>query len=299
VRPRFHVLCWGPVTRSARGSEAYEAFQTRFPALAGAGSIADARSTVGLLAYDTAQGERFMILDTGLAVQWPEIERGLRRHGCDDLNKITHVLQTHWDEDHFENITRFASHHPICIWGGSGPLHAPQHGRILVLGTGYYLETETIYPDGYVEDPAIRFYYAHRAHSRDEMYFVIDSENAGKVAFIGDLVHSPVAEQPVEFIVGRDRLYTLDPFRKIEVLRELRDRHPDVTAYYCGHARSPMSRPAFIENVAALEGPAYRPLLAELLAAGEATLSRYRAILDRLETGGAQPAATEGDRRCP
>ncbi len=233
-----------------------------------------------------------MMLDTGMAAQWLQIEVNLKKAGCGDLSKVTHVLQTHWDEDHFENITRFSPHHPMCVWGGSGPRHAPQNGRILILGTPFYIETEQVYGQGFIEDPNIQFHYAFRAHSRDEMYFIVDSENAGKVGFLGDLIHSPVAEQPMQFIVGRDRLYTIDVFRKYEVLREIYEAHSDVEQFFVGHAARPLSRAELAENIRAMEGPEYRVLLKEFLAGGRATLERYERILNGMtsEAGGSAAA---------
>ena len=96
-----------------------------------------------------------MILDTGMAVSWDKIFGKMKEVGC-RTEDVTHVLQTHWDEDHFENITHFSHHHPFCVWGGSGSHFDPVKGRILILGTGIYLLTEDIYPDGYIEDKNIR-----------------------------------------------------------------------------------------------------------------------------------------------
>ena len=283
MKPRFHLLCWGPVREILPGSTDFAEFVHQFPAMKDVRRVAAAKATVGMVEYDTPQGSRFMMLDTGMATQWPEISTNMGKAGCDDLTKVTHILQTHWDEDHFENITRFSPHKPVCVWGGSGPLYAPQNGRILILGTPFYVETEHVYGQGYVEDPNIRFHYVFRAHSRDEMYFIIDSENEGKIGFLGDLIHSPVAEQPIQFIVGRDRLYTLDVFRKYEVLREIYEKHADVDKFYVGHAARTLTRTELADNLCALEGEGYRPLLEEFIAAGRETLRRYESLLDAMK----------------
>ncbi len=292
MKPRFHILCWGPVREIQPSTAEFSEFVRRFPKMQRARRVAAAGATVGLVEYDTAEGPRFMMLDTGMAVQWPEIAANMKKAGCDDLAKVTHILQTHWDEDHFENITRFSPYHPVCIWGGSGPLHAPQNGRILILGTPYYIETEHVYDKGYVEDPNICFYYVYRAHSRDEMYFIIDSQNAGKVAFLGDLIHSPVAEQPIRFIVGRDRLYPLDVFRKYEVLREIYEKHDDVEQFFVGHAARPLTRAELADNLRAMEGEGYRPLLEEFIAGNRATLARYERLLQAMKDKAAVASAT-------
>lgn len=293
MNPRFHILCWGPVQEILPGSAEFSRFAEQFPKMKNVRRVAAAGATVGVVEYDSESGPRYMMLDTGMAVQWPTIEANLKKIGCDDLAKVTHILQTHWDEDHFENITRFSPHNPVCVWGGSGPLHAPQNGRILILGTPFYVETEQVYDKGFVEDPNIRFHYVFRAHSRDEMYFIIDSQNAGKVAFLGDLIHSPVAEQPIRFIVGRDRLYTLDVFRKYEVLREIYETHTDIDQYFVGHAARPLSRAELGENIRAMEGPEYRVLLDEFLAGSRATLQRYERLLQSMT---AVPGASPGGR---
>ena len=115
------------------------------------------------------------------------------------------------------------------------------------------------------------------------MYFIIDSENEGKIGFLGDLIHSPVAEQPIQFIVGRDRLYTLDVFRKYEVLREIYEKHADVDKFYVGHAARTLTRTELADNLCAMEGEGYRPLLEEFIAAGRETLRRYESLLDAMK----------------
>lgn len=281
MKPRFYILSWGTVKDHYPGASAFEEFIKRFPMAKGATQVVAVDCTVGLIEYDTEKGKRYMFLDTGMAASWNRINGEMKEIGC-RIEDVTHILQTHWDEDHFENITRFSPHHVFCIWGGSGPHYAPVKGKILILGTPFYLLTEDLYPNGYIEDENIRYYYTYRAHSRDEMYFIIDSQNEGKVAFLGDLIHTSVAEKPLAYHLERDQRYTIDIFRKYINLKEIYEKNPDLKKVYTGHASRPMTYEEFGDTIKALERKQYRALMTEYIERWTDTLEEYKEILRKI-----------------
>ncbi len=125
AKPRFRILQWGPVNLYRSSTEIPIALNKvkdmvrAYPRLKNArNTVMDAHSTVGLVEYDSARGKKFMMLDLGMSADWNRIRGKMRGIGC-HLGDVTHILQTHWDEDHFENITRFP--HVLCVWGVWGP----------------------------------------------------------------------------------------------------------------------------------------------------------------------------------
>ena len=285
AKPRFYILTWGPVKVFKSQADIDEGLNSipdvvkKYPQLRKAKQNSySAGSTVGLVEYDTPNGARYMIVDLGLSADWPKMQENMDKIGC-KVENITHILQSHWDEDHFENITRFPN--VLCIFGGNGPHYHPVPGHILVTGTHIYVQMQDIYPDGYIEDPNIRYYYAYRAHSRDEMYFIIDSENEGKVAFLGDLAHFPVFEHPnVNDHLYLDRTYTLNIFRKYSNLKEIHKNHPDLKKLYAGHAAAPMTYKDLEDYIAMLESKEYLDYQREYLNEMMKSLSEYEQVLN-------------------
>jgi glyoxylase-like metal-dependent hydrolase (beta-lactamase superfamily II) len=285
-KPRFYVLKWGPVkvfksqADIDQGLESIADIVKKYPQLRRAKQNSySASSTVGLVQYDTPNGTKYMITDLGLSADWPKITDSMNKIGC-KLDDITHILQTHWDEDHFENITRLP--YRLCIWGGTGPHYHPVPGHILVTGTNIYVQTQDIYPDGYVEDPNIRYYFTYRAHSRDEMYFVINTENEGKVAFVGDLIHYPRFERPdTSDHLYLDRTYTLNIFRKYSNLKDIHRNHPDLNKVFAGHASAPMSYKDLENYIAMLESKDYLEFQREYLNEWKKTLAEYEDVLNK------------------
>jgi glyoxylase-like metal-dependent hydrolase (beta-lactamase superfamily II) len=284
AKPRFYVLCWGPVTvfknenETDAGLKTIQSVVAKFPQLKKAkrnGMYAS--STVGLVEYDSDDGRKFMMVDTGLSADWGKIRSNMERVGC-KVEDVTHILQSHWDEDHFENITRFP--HVLCIWGGTGPHYRPVSGHVFVTGTNIYVSMDDLYPDGFIEDENIRYYYAYRAHSRDETYYVIDTENEGKIAFIGDLVHFPLSQHPtLADHLFLDRTFCINIFRKYSNLRDIYEKHPDLDKIYAGHASAPMTRKELGDYLEMLRGTEYRGLMKEYIDEWKRTLSSYEEVL--------------------
>ena len=285
TKPRVYILSWGSWGHTPDlypGTSAFEEIIEKYPKAKGATQLLIGDCTVGLIEYDKEKGKKYMMLDTGTAGSWDKISRKMKEVGC-TIKNVTHILQTHWDEDHFENITRFSPYHPFCIWGGSGPHYDPMKGHILILGAGTYLLTEDLYPNGYVEDENIRYYYTYRAHSRDEMYFIIDSKNEGKVAFIGDLIHAPISERPnIDYHLRRDRVFCLNIFRKYINLKEIYEKHPDLEKIYAGHASGPMTYRDLGDYIKLLERKKYKAFMAEYIQRWKETLSEYEEMLRKM-----------------
>ncbi len=256
-----------------------------YPKLKGArNTVMDAHSTVGLVEYDTRKGRRYMMLDLGMSADWSRIHGKMRRLGC-RLADVTHILQTHWDEDHFENITRFP--HVLCVWGGMGPHYRHEVGHLFLTGTNIYVPIEDVYPNGFIEDASIRYYCTYRAHSRDEIYYIIDSENEGKIAFVGDLIHFPLAEHPdIEDHKYLDRTFALNIFRKYTNLKEICANNPDLKRVYAGHAAGSMTYDDLRKYITALESKDYREIFQEYLEGWKSTFREYEEILKGMSTTG-------------
>jgi len=252
-------------------------YEERNPAPGLGDPVLVATVTVGLIGYDAPDGRRFMIVDPGMTSDWPKIAGSMKRLGV-RTQDVTHVLVTHWDEDHAQNLERFE---------GALAISAAAAHRV---GTPYFGRVPSLYPDGRIEDPRIEFIVVSRgpdgvtpAHSRDETIFVIDSANEGRVAFVGDLLWAPITEVPVDAAARYDRSFTIDIVRKYIMMRELRDRYPDLRRIYAGHSRAPgLTAEEFRLAVAAFEGPAYRPLLTGYVQRLRQLADRYEKLLAEL-----------------
>jgi len=201
-------------------------------------------STVSLIQYNLG---KLMLVDTGMSCDWPKIKKGIDQHG--GIKKVTHVLMTHWDQDHGQNLKDFKG--AMAVSGiGTARIGTPDFGAI-----------EDLYPDGFIEDPNIQYQNVSRTHSRDEMVYIVDSANNGKVIFIGDLIFAPLSELPIENVVGFDTMCTINPKRKVAILKELYTKYPDIKMVVCGHSAKTLDRKELGEYIKALEGPVYQKFL--------------------------------------
>ncbi len=67
-----------------------------------------------------------MMVDTGVEAQWPRLKRGIEEHGS--ITDVTHVLITHWDQDHIRNVKEFTG--AITVSGaGTSRIGARSFGR--------------------------------------------------------------------------------------------------------------------------------------------------------------------------
>ena len=151
---------------------------------------------------------------------------------------------------------------------------------MFLTGTNIYIPIEDVYPNGYIEDERIRYFCTYRAHSRDEIYYIIDSENEGKIAFVGDLIHFPLSEHPdIEDHKYLDRTFALNIFRKYSNLKDIYANNPDLKRVYAGHAAGPMTHDDLRKYISALESKNYREIFQEYLEGWKSTLREYDGIL--------------------
>lgn len=204
-------------------------------------------TTVGLIEYEGKEGRRFMLVDAGMLCDWENIRKNIEIKGA--LGKITHILMTHWDQDHGQNIAHFEGAMAVS---GIGTAR---------IGTKYYGSIEDLYPEGGIEDRNITFINANKAHSRDEMIYIVDSENEGKVAFVGDLIFAKLSEVPIEGVINFDTMAMIDPFKKYLILKGLYEKHRDIKKVYTGHSPNALSYKEFGEYIKALESIKYREFL--------------------------------------
>jgi len=222
-------------------------------------------TTVGLVEYEKDGAKKYMLVDTSLVADWDNILKGLEEHG--QKQDVTHILVTHWDQDHMQNIKEFPG---ALVISGAGTAR---------IGTKDFGGIEALYPNGYIENENIKFQNINRTHSRDEMIFIIDSENEGKVAFVGDLIFAPLSEVPAEQAVMFDKGFTIDIAKQYLVLKELFEGEPDIQKLFVGHSATPITREEFASVLKAMESPVYQEAIKELVQDLEEKADRYRKLL--------------------
>jgi len=223
------------------------------------------QTTVGLIEYEKEGAKKYMLVDTGMAADWDTILKGLEEHGKKE--DVTYLLVTHWDQDHMQNIKEFPG--ALVVSGIST-------ARV---GTDDFGMVNALYPNGYIENEAIRFKNVNRTHSRDEMIYIVDSENQGKVAFIGDLLFAPLAELPAEQAVMFDKMATIDIGQKYFVLKDLFEKNTDIQKFFVGHSGTILDREEIADAIKAMESSVYKEAIKELVQQLEEKAEKYKNLL--------------------
>ena len=237
-KPNVYVINWGGIgavdSASKLGDNAYRA-----------------DTTVGLIEYKKDGNKKFMLIDVGMAASWPVIKENLEKHGS--LDQVTHILMTHWDQDHGQNLKELP---------GALALSRAGTARINTLDFGQIAD---LYPKGYIENEHIKYIETSSAHSRDEIVYLIDSENEGLVVFLGDLIFAPCSVVPVSNLIGFDTGFTINPIKKYLFLKKLAKDYPELSKAYVGHYNKPLSYNDLAQHVKDLESEEYQKFLSEFI----------------------------------
>ena len=229
-------------------------------------------TTVGLITYETGGTKRLMLVDSGLAASFEKIKTGFLNHG--NLEDVTHILMTHFDQDHPQNNSKFPG---AMIVSAVGTARS---------GTFTFGNTESLYPDNYIEDENIRFVNVSKTHSRDEMYYLVHSQNQGLCLFAGDLMFASVEELPAEFSIEFDKRVTLDIVKKYKVLKGIYTDYPQLDAIFLSHSPNTMTRAGLKEYLQMLEQEPYVSFMEEFIEDLKQKASDYEGILGIIRNKG-------------
>jgi len=251
-RPVITILNRGgigaPQTESNLGNDAYSA-----------------PCTVALIEYNTDTGKKGMLVDTSCSADWPKIKYEIEKR-C-GLENITHVLITHWDQDHAQNLRELPQR--ICVSGaGTARIGTPDYGN-----------TASLYSDLEIETPDVKAQPISQAHSRDDTLFIVNSENMGKVIFLGDLIFVPMKEFPTSQLVNFDTFFSINPMKKYLTFKKILSDHPDVNAFVVGHSGTILSKEDFEKEIRAMEEGAYKEFLEKYISDLEKNVKEYSAVL--------------------
>ena len=252
-KPNVYILNWGKMgaadAASKLGDNAYSA-----------------DTTVGLIEYEkNGNKKKLMLVDAGMAVAWPEIKKNLEKYGS--LNQVTHILMTHWDQDHGQNLKELA-----------GKLVLSRAGTARI-GTLDFGQINDLCPNGYIENEYIKWLETNSAHSRDELVYIIDSKNEGLIAFLGDLIFAPCSVLPIANLIGFDTGFTINPVKKYLLLKKLVRDYPNLSQAYIGHYNKPLSYDDLIQHIKDLESEEYQRFLKTFLNKQEPENKKLRSQL--------------------
>lgn len=147
------------------------------------------------------------------------------------------------------------------------------------MGTPGNGSIKALYPNGFIENDAIKFVYAKKTHSRDEMYFVVDSENEGLVVFAGDLMFAPLSEMSADIQINFDKMVTIDVVKKYKVLKELYEKFPEVKKVFVGHSGTALTRDDLKSYIGAMEKEPYKSYMKEFIAEMRKKADKYERII--------------------
>jgi len=213
-----------------------------------------------------------MLVDSGLAASFEKMKAEILNQG--NLEDVTHILMTHFDQDHPQNNDKFPGAMIISAVGTARS------------GTFTFGNIESLYPNNCIEDENIRFVNVSRTHSRDEMYYLIDSQNEGLCLFAGDLMFASVEELPAEFSIEFDKKVTLDIVKKYKVLHDIYTKYPQLDTIFLSHSPNPMTREGLKNYLQMLEQEPYVSFMAEFIAELKQKASDYEGILGIIHNKG-------------
>ncbi len=177
----------------------------------------------GLVVY----GNEAMIIDPGMVCDFNEHVVEMKKRGI-GLSNITHLLLTHLHQDHIQAIGRYPDGVQIFYQGASS-----------ILGTSEY--GAKIYKDS-IEVPEIKFEMVENAHSQKDMIYIIESENEGNIAFLGDLVFGLFDFMSKEEQKKLDASSSINPQKRLQATNDFLVRHPEVEGFYLGHYNRKVGR---------------------------------------------------------
>lgn len=226
-------------------------------------------TTVGLIEYEKKGEKKFMLVDSGMASSFDKIKDEIEKHG--KLSDVTHILMTHFDQDHPQNNNKFPG---AVIISAVGTARS---------GTCTFGSIESLYPDNYIENENISYVDVSKTHSRDEMYYLVDSENIGLCIFVGDLMFASVDEMPGEVSINFDKKVTIDIIRKYVILKEIYNKYPQVKNIFIGHSPNPMARDGLKKYIEMLEKEPYLSYIKEFTEELKEKASEYEKIVGKIQ----------------
>ena len=176
--------------------------------------------TTGLIVYEKDGIKKGMIIDTGMVCDWDAHQIELIKYGL-STNDITHILATHFHQDHVQALAKYPSGTHVFHYGSSSILDSSEYGA-------------KIY-DKFIEVPEITFHLVDNAHTKKDTIYIIDSENNGKTAFMGDLLFSLFDTLPKETQKEMDSSVSVNPERRYKLVKEFFENNLDITNFYLGH----------------------------------------------------------------
>lgn len=231
-------------------------------------------TTVGLIKYSdlSTQEEKMIVVDTGMASDWDEIRENINKYG--NLNDISYVVISHWDQDHIQNLKEFKG---AVVISGAGTQ---------IVGTNEFGQLSDLFPDNTIGNQYIKFDVLGKSHSRDEVTLLVDSSNRGRVLFIGDLILGPSEIVTPEMGIMMDTAFGIDPIKKYLFLRDIYRKYLDVDEIYCGHYGEPISIEGMKNIIESMEKSKYIEFFKELLVKGSKELANYISTIYELEKEG-------------
>ena len=228
-------------------------------------------TTVGLIKYSdlSTQEEKMIVFDTGMACDWDEIKENINKYG--NLNDISYVVISHWDQDHIQNLKEFKG---AIVVSGAGTN---------IVGTNELGQLSDLFPDNTIGNQYIKFDVYGKSHSRDEVILLVDSSNRGRVLFIGDLIFGPSEIITPEMGIMMDTAYGIDPVKKYFVLKDIYRKYSDVDEIYCGHYGDPISTEGMKKIIESMEKGTYIEFYKDLLVKRSREFADYISTLYDLE----------------
>ena len=220
-KPLVHILHYGSIEKLSA------------PKLTGAAGL---HVTTGLIIYEnpstslrSAQGKKkAMVVDPGMICDFDGHVKKINELDL-RLEDISHVLCTHFHQDHVQALAKYPNGAQVFHFGSSSLLGASEYGA-------------KIYRDGFIEVPEIKYYLIGDAHTKKDTIYVIDSENDGVVAFVGDLIFSLFDNISKVMQKGLDNEASENPQRRYEEFKKWFYEHPEVSGFYLGHCNREVDR---------------------------------------------------------
>ena len=183
----------------------------------------------GLVVYERDGEKKCMVIEPGMICDFDGHMEKIRKLGLDPERDISHVLCTHMHQDHVQALGKY----PVGT-------HVFHYGASSLLGTAEY--GAKLYEEGFIEIPEIQYTKISNAHTHKDTIYIIDSENEGKVAFVGDLVFAPFDVLSKETQQNLDKDASVDPEHRYVEFKKWFENNPDVTGFYLGHADRKVGR---------------------------------------------------------
>ena len=184
--------------------------------------------TTGLVVYESGGKKKGMIIDPGMVCDFVEHTVKLKEFGL-KLSDITHILCTHMHQDHIQALAKYPDGVIVVHYGSASVLGRPDyHGKN--------------YSDGTIEIPEISYKLISNAHTKKDTIYIIDSDNEGEVAFMGDIVFSMYDVIDKDSQKSLDKNASVDPDKRLtEGQNFFADNH-DIEGFYLGHCNRKVGR---------------------------------------------------------